>query len=89
ERLYTRRDQVAEAFTVLEELARLNPREAYHYLHRAADLALARGDLDRALETTRRVVALNPADPSAHERVGDLYRRMGRMSQAATAWRQV
>ncbi|MGB0590126.1 MAG: HEAT repeat domain-containing protein [Myxococcota bacterium] len=89
EQLYTRSDRVVDAIEVLETLARLNPREAYDYLHRAADLALARGDLKGALETTRRVVALNPAAPTAHDRVGDLYRRMGRMQESIEAWRQV
>jgi tetratricopeptide (TPR) repeat protein/HEAT repeat protein len=89
EQLYTRNDRVIDAIEVLETLARLNPREAYDYLHRAADLALARGDVKGALETTRRVVALNPAAPDAHDRVGDLYRRMGHMQESIDAWRQV
>ena len=89
ERLYTRRNQLREAIAILEELARLNSRAAYEYFHRAADLALALGDDDLALEYTSKVVSLNPADPVAHARVGDLFMRLGRRAEAAEAWRQV
>ena len=80
---------MSQAIEVLEVLARLNPREAYDYLHRAADLAMGQGDLKGALEKTRRVVALNPAAPDAHERVGELYVRLGKTNEAIKAWRQV
>lgn len=88
EEVYTRQNRLPEAIAVLEALARKNPREAHEFYHRAADLALSLGDDGRALELARRAVAGNPADPKAHARVGELYQRMGRLSEAAEALRQ-
>jgi tetratricopeptide (TPR) repeat protein/HEAT repeat protein len=88
EELYTRQNRLNEATDILLELARLNPRAAYEYYHRATDLALAmRNDL-LALEYTQKVVSLNPADPSAHIRVGELFSRLGRQREATEALRQ-
>jgi tetratricopeptide (TPR) repeat protein len=88
EEVYTRQNRLPEAIGVLEALARKDPRNAHEFYHRAADLALALGDDVRALELARRAVTGNPADPKAHARVGELYQRMGRLSEAAEALRQ-
>lgn len=88
EEVYTRQSRLPEAIEALEALARQDPRNAHEFFHRAADLALSLGDDARALELARRAVAGNPADPSAHARVGELYQRMGRLSEAAEALRQ-
>lgn len=88
EMVYTRQNELRKAIDVLEQLARANTKAAFDYLHRAANLALSLGEDQQALRFMRRVVALNPADPQAHSRVGELYQRMGQLAQAAEAWRQ-
>ncbi|MGM0577060.1 MAG: HEAT repeat domain-containing protein [Myxococcota bacterium] len=88
EEVYTRQNRLEDAISVLEDLARLESRSAYEHLHRAAALALALDDEERALAFTRRVADLNPADPGAHVRVGELFQRLGRLDEAAEAWRQ-
>jgi len=88
EMVYTRLSLIKEAIAVLEQLAKVNTRSASEYMHRAADLALSEGNDKVALGYMRKVVELNPADPVAHARVGELHRRMGNLAEAAEAWRQ-
>lgn len=88
ELVYTRLSLIKEAIAVLDELAKVNTRSASEYMHRAADLALSEGQDKLALSYMRKVVELNPADPLAHARVGELHQRMGNLADAAEAWRQ-
>ncbi len=88
EMVYTRLSLIKKAIAILDQLARVNTRSASEYMHRAADLALSDGDDTSALDYMRKVVELNPADPVAHARVGELYLRMGNLSSAAESWRQ-
>ncbi|MCC6624901.1 MAG: HEAT repeat domain-containing protein [Deltaproteobacteria bacterium] len=86
--VYSRENEPRKAIAILERLARVSTRGAVDYLHRAADLALNIGDEALALRAARQVVELNPGDPLAHARVGDLYIRMAHRAEAAEAWRQ-
>lgn len=88
EQVLMRRHELSDVLTILEALARAHPAAAYEYMHRAADVALAMGDEVGALSFTGRVISLNPADPAAHGRAGQLYQRLGRRREAAESWHQ-
>jgi tetratricopeptide (TPR) repeat protein len=74
ERLRAVRGNLAGAIEVLSRLVLADPKNARGYLARMAEHALASYRDDEAIGYAERLVALDPNDAKAHERLGDLYR---------------
>ena len=62
------------------------PTEALELYRSCAQKFLESGDQSQALEATRRLVALDPGNPSEHIRLGELAEGMGQKEEAAQAF---
>jgi tetratricopeptide (TPR) repeat protein len=86
ERLRTLRGNLAGAIEVLQRLLEADPKNAQTYLTRLSQTALALYRDEDAIAFAERLVAQNPADPKAHERLGDLYRARQNLERAIASY---
>ncbi len=86
ERLRVLRGNLPGAIEVLSRLLKADPKNARSYLTRMAEHSLAIYRDDDAIGYAERLVALNPKDAKAHERLGDLYRTRQHTERAIASY---
>jgi tetratricopeptide (TPR) repeat protein len=74
ERVFVQESKNADAISVLEKLAQVEPRRARELYERMAQYALQIYKDDDAIRYAARVVELNPDDAEGHRRLGEMYR---------------
>lgn len=88
ERLYTSQNRIGESVEIIVRLAELQPDRAREYYYRLAELSLRQFDDAAAVRFAQLAVELNPDDPTAHARLGTIYRQMQQYDRAVAAYRQ-
>lgn len=88
ESILSRQNRIAEAIEVLVRIAEVSPGRARDTYQRLAELSLRNYDDVEAVRFAQLAVSLNPDDASGHARLGDIYRRMLQLDEAAMAYRQ-
>ncbi|MDP9035622.1 MAG: tetratricopeptide repeat protein, partial [Myxococcota bacterium] len=74
ERVLVQQSKIAEAISILDALAQVEPRRARELYERMAQYALQIYKDDDAIRYAARAVELNPDDAEAHRRLGGMYR---------------
>ncbi len=87
ERVLVQQSHIAEAISVLENLAQVEPRRARELYERMAQYALQIYRDDDAIRYAARAVELNPDDAEAHRRLGGMYRSRQDIDHAIAEFR--
>jgi tetratricopeptide (TPR) repeat protein/HEAT repeat protein len=74
ERVLVQQGKIADAITLLERLALVEPKRARELYERMAQYALQIYRDDDAIKYAARAVELNPDDAEGHRRLGEMYR---------------
>ena len=74
ERVLVQESKLAEAVSVLEKLAEVEPKRARELYERMAQYALQIYKDEDAIKYAARAVELNPEDAEGHRRLGEMYR---------------
>jgi tetratricopeptide (TPR) repeat protein/HEAT repeat protein len=87
ERVLVQESKIAEAISVLEKLAQVEPKRARELNERMAQYALQIYKDDDAIKYAARAVELNPDDAEGHRRLGAMYRSRQDISHAVVEFR--
>ena len=87
ERVLGLQRKLAEAITVLERLARADPKRARECYQKMADYAAELYRDEDAIRYVTRVVELSPDDAEGHKKLGEMQRRRGDVERATAAFR--
>jgi tetratricopeptide (TPR) repeat protein len=88
EETYRASGKLEEAVHTLERIAELKPAAYRRVWDSLIDISLRQFRDQEALSYAEQAVAENPQDASAHARLGELYRTLGRMDDALRAYRE-
>ena len=82
ERVYLRVGDYDRALEIVSQLKELEEERPEELLERKSDYAVEAGDFDAAVDFATRRLEADPADASAHEHLGDIYRQAGELQEA-------
>ena len=77
ESVLVKRSDLGRAMELARKLAEIDEAHRTSHLARVAEYAMQMGEEGDALSTSKRLVDLSPANPSAHAKLADIYRQTG------------
>lgn len=89
EQTHVRSGDYREAMETVERMVELRPDDRKELLDRQSDYALQLRADDEAIDYATRALEMNPDNPGAHRRLGDIHRDIGDLEAAVRHYRTV